>query len=56
MLYIQIPNFSRKHSNTSTYKTLRKSGILKVVRKESIFLYSNRHNLQFFLPVGVFTS
>ena len=46
MLYIpQILNFNRKHSNMPIYKTLEKSGILKTLRKESIFLYSKR---QFF--------
>ena len=37
-------------------KTLENCLILKTLRNESIFLYSNRHNLQFFLPSGVFTS
>ena len=31
-----------------TCKTLEKSWILKILGKESIFLYSKRHNVQFF--------
>ena len=36
----QIPNFNGEHSDMSICKTLEKSWILKILRKESIFLYS----------------
>ena len=48
MLYIsQITNFNGAHNDMPIYKTLEKSWILKISRKESIFLYSKRHKLQF---------
>ena len=55
ILYIsQIINFNEEHSNMPIYKTLEKSWILNILRKESIFLYSKRKN--FFRRIGVFTS
>ena len=43
MLYIsQILNFDGKRSDIPIYKTLENSWILKTLRKENIFLYSNR--------------
>ena len=54
-IYIsQILNFNEEHSNMLIYKTLEKSWILNILRKESIFLYSKRKN--FFRRIGVFTS
>ena len=50
----QILNFNEEHSNMLIYKTLEKSWILNILRKESIFLYSKRKN--FFRRIGVFTS
>ena len=48
ILYIsEILNFYGEHSNMHIYKTLEKNWILKILRKESIFLYSLRHDLQF---------
>ena len=47
-------NFNEKHSNMLIYKTLEKSWILNILRKESIFLYSKRK--KFFRRIGVFTS
>ena len=35
-------NFNEKHSNMLIYKTLEKSWILNILRKEFIFLYSKR--------------
>ena len=55
ILYIsQIINFNEEHSNMPISKTLEKSWILNILRKESIFLYSKRKN--FFRRIGVFTS
>ena len=46
MLYVsQIPNFIGEHSDTFIHNTLEKSRIVKILRKESIFEYSSRHNL-----------
>ena len=47
ILYIsQIPNFNGEHTDTLIWKTLEKSQIVKKLRKEFIFVYSKRHNLQ----------
>ena len=55
ILYIsQIINFNEEHSNMPIGKTLEKSWILNILRKESILLYSKRKN--FFQRIGVFTS
>ena len=55
IVYIsQIINFNEEHSNMPISKTLEKSWILNILRKESIFLYSKRKN--FFRRIGVFTS
>ena len=52
----QIPNFNREQSYMPIYKTLGKSSILKILKKESTFLHSRRHKLQFFFWfIGVFT-
>ena len=54
-MYIsQIINFNEEHSNMPISRTLEKSWILNILRKESIFLYSKRKML--FWRVGVFTS
>ena len=43
IVYIsQIINFNEEHSNMPISKTLEKSWILNILRKESIFLYSKR--------------
>ena len=55
ILYIShILKFNKEHSNMPIYKTLEKSWILHILRKESIFLYSKRKI--FIRRVGVFTS
>ena len=53
-MYIsQILNFKQEHSNMPIYKTLEKSWILNILRKESIFLYLK---IFFFRGIAVFTS
>ena len=50
-----------EHNDTPNYIKLKKSFVLKVLRKESTFVYSKRHKLQFlssyrgayFLRLGV---
>ena len=55
ILYIsQIINFNEEHSNMPIYKTLEKSWILNILRKESIF--SILKEKFFFRRIGVFTS
>ena len=55
ILYIsQIINFNEEHSNMPISKTLEKSWILNILRKESIF--SILKEKCFFRLIGVFTS
>ena len=56
IVYITNTKFQCRTERHAQYKTWEKSWLLKTLRKESIFLYQNRHNLQFFRPIGVFTS
>ena len=55
ILYIsQVINFNEEHSNMPISKTLEKSWILNILRKESIF--SRLKEKFFFRLIGVFTS
>ena len=55
IVYIsKILNFNKEHGNKPIYKNLKRSWILNLLRKESIFLYSKRPF--FYRLIGVFTA